>query len=88
MEYKRIWMPYKTDFSVVCKYFYPSDDENTEKADNEIAKLLSEGWRIISTAPITGSQARDEKGLCSIGLPEMVYTYTIGIEVFLVKELG
>ena len=88
MEYKRIWMPYNNEFFKTCKYVHPSDDKDTEKADNEIAKLLSEGWRIISTAPITGSRAYDEKGLDGIGLPEMVYTYTIGIEVFLVKELG
>jgi hypothetical protein len=86
MKYKRIWMPYNVDFITILKYVKPSDNEDTNKADNEITKLLSEGWRIISTAPITGSQAYDEDGLSSIRKPEMVYTFTTGIEVFLVKE--
>jgi len=86
MKYKRIWMPYNVDFVRHLDYVRPSDDEDTNKADNEITKLLSEGWRIISTAPITGSRAFDEEGLSSIRSPKMVYTYTTGIEVFLVKE--
>jgi len=87
MKYKRIWMPYNVDFVRHLDYVRPSDDEDTNKADNEITKLLSEGWRIISTAPITGSQAYDRLGLSSLrNHPEMVYTFTIGIEFFLVKE--
>ena len=86
MKYKRIWMPYNVDFVIVLDYVKPSDNEDTNKADNEITKLLSEGWRIISTAPITGSRAYDEDGFSSLRKPAMVYTFTTGIEVFLVKE--
>ena len=86
MKYKRFLIPYNEDFCTQLKYVRPSGDEDTNKADNEITKLLSEGWRIISTAPITGSRAFDEEGLSSIRSPKMVYTYTTGIEVFLVKE--
>jgi len=86
MKYKRIWMPYDADFVTILMMVRPSDYEDTKKADNEITKLLSEGWRIISTAPITGSQAYDREGLSSLRNPEMVYTFTTGIEFFLVKE--
>ena len=80
-------MPYDWNFVTILMMVRPSDYEETKKADNEITKLLSEGWRIISTAPITGSQAYDREGLSSLrNHPEMVYTFTMGIEVFLVKE--
>ena len=88
MEYKRIWMSYDYDFLDGLMSAIPMDSEDTKKADKEIAKLLKEGWRIISTAPVTGSRAYNERGLC--GIPnmgsDMVYTFTCGIEVFLVKD--
>jgi hypothetical protein len=87
MKYKRIFMPYDTNFVTMLMMVRPSDYEDTNKAENEITKLLSEGWRIISTAPITGSQAYDRDGLSSLrNRPEMVYTFTTGIVFFLVKE--
>ena len=88
MEYKRIWMSYDYNFLDVLMYVSPTDSEDTKKADKEIAKLLKQGWRIISTAPITMSRAYNERGHC--GMPnvgsDMVYSFTCGIEVFLVKD--
>lgn len=91
MKYKRIWMPYKTDFLTSLLWVSPSDNEDTKAADNKIEKLLSEGWSIVSTAPITESRGYDKNGHCNMNMPntygtDMVYTYTSGIEVFLVKE--
>jgi hypothetical protein len=89
MEYKRIWMPYGTDFRDSLMYVSPYDNEETIKVHNELAKLISEGWRIISTAPITESRAYSSNGnhnIPGMGGSDMVYTYTSGIEIFLVKE--
>ena len=89
MEYKRIWMPYNTDFFDTLMYVAPVDDEDTNKADDEIKQLLKKGWRIVSTAPVTESRAYNKKGFCdmpNLGGSDMVYTYTRGLEAFLVKE--
>ena len=89
MEYKRIWMPYNCNFYDTLMYVIPSDNEDTNKADEEIKQLLKKGWRIVSTAPVIESRAYNKEGYCNMpntGGPEMVYSYTSGIEVFLVKE--
>ena len=89
MKYKRIWIPYNENFYTSLFMVSPSDDEDTKAADKIIEELLSEGWSIVSTAPITASRAYNEKGFCNMpktGGSDMVYTYTSGIEVFLVKE--
>ena len=89
MEYKRMWIPYDTDFSKPLMYVFPSDNEDTNNADEEIKHLLKVGWHIISTAPITESRAYNKEGNCDLpgaGGSDMVYTFTSGIEVFLVKE--
>ena len=87
MEYKRITIDYDMEFWDVMMMASPEvKDDNAEK---EIAKLLNEGWRIISTAPIIESKAYNEEGHCkvpSLGGSDMVYTYTKCIEVFLVKD--
>ena len=89
MEYKRIWMPYNTDFFDALMRVSPYDDEDTNKADDEIKQLLKKGWRIVSTAPVTESRAYNKKGFCNMPNrygTDMVYTFTRGLEVFLVKE--
>ena len=86
MEYKRIKLPFATKFNTLFQAIHPFDNDDTKEADEEISRHLKNGWRIVSTTPITGSTAYDEKGIGSIGLPEKVYTYTICVEVFLVKE--
>jgi hypothetical protein len=88
-QFKRVWLPYKrklnTDnsngmISIGC---YPTDDEKTEKASTEIQNLIAQGWRIVSTAPVTGSlnvffSVSDDN--------DIYHTFTMGIEVFMVKE--
>ena len=90
MEFKRIWMPYNVDFDhVAYMQVSPCDDEYTTKGENEIKQHLKEGWRIVSTAPVTESRAYNKKGSCKMpntGGPDMVYTFTKGLEIFLVKE--
>ena len=85
MEYKRIHLPLKYDFFPTLKCVSPGNYDTTKEVDEEISKHLKNGWRIVSTTPITGSRAMDEKGLSFMNA-ENVYTYTIAIEVFLVKE--
>lgn len=84
MEYKRIWLPYHTQLNDLLYYAEPCDDEDTEKADKEIADHLKNGWRIASVAPITGSGCYDKNGLKNFS--DSVFTYTVGLEVFLVKD--
>jgi hypothetical protein len=35
--------------------YSPVDNDETEAADQEISDLLNEGWKIVSTCPVTGS---------------------------------
>ena len=86
-QFKRIWLPYhqkddlKNSNGMVYATRYPIDDEKTEKANNKIQNLITQGWRIVSTAPVTASfNLINPKG------DDMYHTFTSGIEVFLVKE--
>ena len=86
-KFKRVWLTYKSDPSsdsssgLLITTFLPNDDENTKKADTEIQNLITQGWRIVSTAPVTGSiNILNPKGT------DVYHTYTTGIEVFMVKE--
>lgn len=88
MEYKRIRIDCEQEFWPETMIAYNTSIKD-DTAEEEIAKHLNEGWRIISTTPIIGSRAYNEQGHCkfsSRGGSDMVYTYTQCIEVFLVKE--
>jgi tartrate dehydratase beta subunit/fumarate hydratase class I family protein len=79
MEYKRIWL----NFETVTSYYGsadPSECDSTRNADAEIAQLLNQGWRIVSTSPVTASRLDEFEGTL------LVFTYTSGIEVFMIKE--
>jgi hypothetical protein len=77
MEYKRLWLKYNTinNYGVVN----PTESEDTKKVDAEIAEHINEGWRIVSTAPITASKVGDYDNR------PFVFTYTCGVEVFMIK---
>ena len=62
--------------------YSPHDGEGTLKADKEIRKNIEEGWKIVSTCPITASINL----LHDKGRDDVYATYTQGIEVFMVKE--
>ena len=86
-QFKRVWLEYKSEQNVssssgmVISTAYPTDGKKTEKGDTEIQNLISQGWRIVSTAPVTGSlNILNPKG------DDVYHTYTTGIEVFMVKE--
>ena len=86
-KFKRVWLKSKlgqdvsSSSGMVIMTAYPTDDEKTEKVDTEIQNLITQGWRIVSTAPVTGSiNILNPKGT------DVYYTYTTGIEVFMVKE--
>lgn len=86
-QFKRVWLPYKhamTDYTssdLMNIKYHPREDESTEKANTEIQNLITQGWKIVSTAPVTGSSSiLNPKG------DDFYFTYTTGIEVFMVKE--
>ena len=87
MEYKRVWMAYKTEQNIsgsggmVNVSFFPVDNEETETADQEISDLLNLGWKIVSTCPVAGST-----NILNSDGDDVYVTFTRGIEVFMVKE--
>jgi hypothetical protein len=80
MEFKTVWMGYECKFN--GSYIIPNDSGETKKAVNEISKLLKAGWKIVSTVAINGSITAKVLKIDEYH----TYTYTSGIEVFLVKE--
>ena len=91
MEYKRIWMPYEDTYHKYTMSLGVADNDETKKADEAIANHLRNGWRIASTCPVTITQAYaavggDETNHKDEQQKKHVYTYTSGIEVFLVKD--
>ena len=86
-QFKRVWLKYKTevDFKnsagMTTVEVYPTDNENTQKADDEIQDLIKEGWKIVSTAPVNKSS-----NILNPAGNDVYATYTSGIEVFMVKE--
>ena len=62
--------------------YSPNDGEKTFEADREIRKHIEEGWKIVSTCPITASINL----LHDKGRDDVYATYTQGIEVFMIKE--
>ena len=98
MEYKRIFIqfdPYRDiqsddlgDTPETCNIYeeyFSTEGQNSKAADLEISKLLNEGWKIVSTCPVTCSLAKIDKSIVDNPFT-LYYTCTDGIEVFLIKE--
>jgi hypothetical protein len=87
MEFKRVWMSYKVEqelsnsSGMIVVSYSPVDNDETEAADQEISDLLNEGWKIVSTCPVTGSI-----NILNRDGEDVYVTFTKGIEVFIVKE--
>lgn len=89
MQYKRVWIPYDRDtyikFDISSKVLnanvFPIDGKKTKEADKIIAKMLNEGWKIVSTTPVTSSI-----NMIPQGSADTRWTFTSGIEVFMIKE--
>ena len=85
-QFKRIWLPFDVDGKIkkgsgfVETNYNPTDYEGTKKADAEIQKFITQGYKIVSTAPITKSYNIVTTAGASYA------NYTSGIEVFMVKE--
>ncbi len=93
MEFKRIYLKYGLKFKVeelsdtINKHSYIPVDENfTNETDLEIEKLISEGWKIVSTSPVVGTDVFTER-IRHTNDTRIISqaVHTIGIEVFLVK---
>jgi H2-forming N5,N10-methylenetetrahydromethanopterin dehydrogenase-like enzyme len=88
MQYKRMYIPFDNDMQYDSNdgqstvLYSPNDGERTLKADKEIRKNIEEGWKIVSTCPITASINL----LHDRGRDDVYATYTQGIEVFMVKD--
>ena len=87
MDYKRIWLKYHTKQQIddsdnmLTINAIPTESDDSTAADREIKQLLNLGWTIESTCPIIGStNILNSKG------DDVYTTYTIGIEVFMVKK--
>ena len=87
MEYKRVWLKYNTEANIqssdgiINTTCFPSDNDETVIADKEISNLLTKGWKIISTCPVTAS-----KNILTSKGNSVYLTFTSGIEVFMTKE--
>jgi hypothetical protein len=86
-HYKRVWLRYQCDQQIsnssglTVVNVNPIECKESKEADAEIQKLITLGWRIVSTSPVTSSvNFLNPKG------DDMYATYTSGIEVFLIKE--
>ena len=87
MEYKRIWLKYGNETKIdgsdgmINAQCFPIDNNETTTADNEIKAHLNNGWKIVSTCPVTASNnILNPKGV------DVYLTFTSGIEVFMVKD--
>lgn len=96
MEYLRIFIPFQPeavdteadeqeDEEMFVSNVISVEDEDSEKADEQIRVALNNGFRIVSTAPITGTYITEEDSEGDVPVVK-TYTYTDGIEVFLVKD--
>ena len=84
-NYKRLWLSFKSgleDLDNVTSFTdtLPMESEDSKKVDKEISELLKKGWSIASTSPVTATSVRP---LYKGGTQQ--FTYTVGIEVFMVK---
>jgi hypothetical protein len=95
MEYLRIFIPFQPeavdtdveeqeDDEMFVSNVISVEDEDSEKADEQIRVALNNGFKIVSTAPITGTYITEESNEDEAPVVK-TYTYTDGIEVFLVK---
>lgn len=86
-EFKRVWLKYEVRDHVkrsgtrVVVDFTPIDCEESKKADAEIQNLITQGWKIVSTAPVIKSY-----NLLMDGGHDIYVNFTSGIEVFMTRE--
>ena len=87
MDYKILYFMYEQDYSKSLHGIKLKRSEFNTDVEAELKESLKNGWRIASTCPIIKSRLMDQEGIGSdIGTTRHVYTYTDGIEIFLVKE--
>ncbi len=94
MDYKRVFIQFDVDVDQCLgnsKEDGPNDFEChaqegsfSEKADKEIKELLTQGYEIVSTAPIIATYL--SRSFSGFEQNPFSGVYTEGIEVFLVKK--
>ena len=76
---KKIFVPYalsfKKNFDGVL-FANAVDDERTKVEEGAVEVAVSQGWRIVSTVPLT----------TSVGGPNGIFQYTSGYEVWLQRD--
>jgi len=79
MKYKRIHLPFVVDNTNTNELILitPKDGDDTKNVDELISQLVEDGWQIVSTSPIISSKEFKNS---------VVFPFTTGIEVFLVKN--
>ena len=91
MEYKRVFIQYDVEWLYEDSEVYPVEGKDSHAADETILKMLNDGWRIVSTVPVSKAIIMDSIKLQKeagnkIILPEKAVTITDGIEVFLTRD--
>jgi hypothetical protein len=93
MQYKRIFIPFSKDYNSInneeINHRYecaiPVETEESTIADKEILEHLNNGWKIVSTVASTASEINIDSNNPNFPIVTP-FTYTNGIEVFLIKE--
>ena len=85
MEAEVVYVPYDTNIKIdVPSSANPIDSEKTQKAVAKIKKMVTQGWQIISTVPVTGSYSMPTD--VDYTYRGVTLNYTTGYEVWLQRE--
>ena len=81
---------YKADIDSLKNKIYwedcvPYDFDDSDDANVDLASLLNEGWKIVSTCPVTATRVETDKSN-RWNVVTKTFTYTDGIEVFLTRD--
>jgi hypothetical protein len=89
MRFKRVYIKFDLEVTDLDENynqgFYPTEGIDSSNADILLAALLYDGWEIVSTATSIGTWAELFGYVSNFPIVKQ-YTYTDGINVFLVKK--
>ena len=89
MQAEVVWVPFsKKNYDLNLSHtqvIIPTDDSDTKAAVLKVKKMVSEGWSIVSTVPITGSISKSNSSDYKGESQGHSLTFTTGYEVWLQK---